>query len=602
MGRDRPRHGRRGIGRSSRARPGPVPVDVSPPPLPRPHPGRDRRRRHRGGLAARRARARSRRARGPAAGGGGGALAGGCDGISGHDRRDPAARAVGRRAAGSFRFIGRALRRLRRAAPRPAIVVCLHLRLSPVARLVAARAARGSASSCTGSRRGGRSAGWSAGRSGARIVLVANSEHTARRFRAANPALARRPISVCHLGVGAAGAPRSGAGGARGVAGPFALIVGRLAGSERYKGHDLLIDLWPRIRAEVPDAHLVVAGDGDDRARLEAPGGRARQLGCGSSGACRTRRSRDLYRESAFFVMPSREEGFGLVFLEAMRAGQGVHRRRGRGRRGHRGRRDRPRRRRRRARAGRKGGRAALPRARARARAWGGRGPSASRGSSPRPTFAAASAPSWGSARRDRGARHQRLPRRRRRRARRRRAARGGRRRGAIRAGQALGGVSARVDPELPRHGGHDARRRGPLRDRPEPAVEPVAQGALRPRPSAEPRASSRTARGAPAACRTWPRPSRTPSASTARASTSACTGSSTIRRISPAPFSSRPSRRRPSAPSTASATSSAPRGPSAAGHRSTGSIASTSPTRSASSTSRSPSTWGSRPTATSTR
>ena len=29
-----------------------------------------------------------------------------------------------------------------------------------------------------------------------------------------------------------------------------------------------------------------------------------------------------LYRDCAFFLMPSRAEGFGLVFLEAMRAGK----------------------------------------------------------------------------------------------------------------------------------------------------------------------------------------------------------------------------------------------------------------------------------------
>ena len=29
-----------------------------------------------------------------------------------------------------------------------------------------------------------------------------------------------------------------------------------------------------------------------------------------------------LYREAAFFVMPSRDEGFGFVYLEAMRAGR----------------------------------------------------------------------------------------------------------------------------------------------------------------------------------------------------------------------------------------------------------------------------------------
>ena len=32
----------------------------------------------------------------------------------------------------------------------------------------------------------------------------------------------------------------------------FALIVARMASGERYKGHDLLITIWPRVAAEVP--------------------------------------------------------------------------------------------------------------------------------------------------------------------------------------------------------------------------------------------------------------------------------------------------------------------------------------------------------------
>jgi len=218
-----------------------------------------------------------------------------------------------------LRFIGRALGSAA-GASRPSIVLCVHLRLSPVGRLVARGRARLGVflHGIEAWRRLGRMERWGLG--GADL-LIANSEHTARRFRAANPALAHRAISVCHLGVDAAGAPRPGIRAAPGVAGPFALIVGRLAGAERYKGHDLLLELWPRIRAEVPDAHLVVAGDGDDRARLE---GRAAALGGGVSfvGRVSDEVLGDLYRESAFFVMPSREEGFGLVFLEAMRAGK----------------------------------------------------------------------------------------------------------------------------------------------------------------------------------------------------------------------------------------------------------------------------------------
>jgi phosphatidylinositol alpha-1,6-mannosyltransferase len=94
-----------------------------------------------------------------------------------------------------------------------------------------------------------------------------------------------------------------------------------MAAGERYKGHDLLITIWPRVAAEVPGARLMVVGDGDDRARLEARAapleGRVSFIGRVSDEALTA-----LYQQCAFFVMPSRDEGFGLVFLEAMRAGK----------------------------------------------------------------------------------------------------------------------------------------------------------------------------------------------------------------------------------------------------------------------------------------
>ena len=46
----------------------------------------------------------------------------------------------------------------------------------------------------------------------------------------------------------------------------MALIVARMSSSERYKGHDALLDVWPRVIAHHPDAVLAIAGDGDDRA------------------------------------------------------------------------------------------------------------------------------------------------------------------------------------------------------------------------------------------------------------------------------------------------------------------------------------------------
>ncbi len=102
----------------------------------------------------------------------------------------------------------------------------------------------------------------------------------------------------------------------------FALTVGRMSASERYKGHDELIEAWPRVLERVPAARLVVAGGGDDRPRLEA---KARAAGLADrilfTGFVSEATLAGLYERAALFALPSRGEGFGLVFLEAMRAG-----------------------------------------------------------------------------------------------------------------------------------------------------------------------------------------------------------------------------------------------------------------------------------------
>src|SRR4029077_13611086 len=48
------------------------------------------------------------------------------------------------------------------------------------------------------------------------------------------------------------------------------MTVSRLAGSERYKGHDRVIRTLPRILLQHPDTIYLVVGDGDDRPRLES--------------------------------------------------------------------------------------------------------------------------------------------------------------------------------------------------------------------------------------------------------------------------------------------------------------------------------------------
>ncbi len=101
----------------------------------------------------------------------------------------------------------------------------------------------------------------------------------------------------------------------------FLLIVGRMSRTERYKGHDQLLEAMTTL----PDVRLVVAGDGDDRPRLEE---KAAALGLGDrtffTGFLSEATLAELYRRCAAFTMPSRGEGFGLVYLEAMRAGKPV--------------------------------------------------------------------------------------------------------------------------------------------------------------------------------------------------------------------------------------------------------------------------------------
>jgi phosphatidylinositol alpha-1,6-mannosyltransferase len=148
--------------------------------------------------------------------------------------------------------------------------------------------------------------------------VVGISAHTVRRFQSANPGFDLIPTLVCHPGVPAEETPRL-----EGRSRDFALIVGRMVSSERYKGHDELLDIWPSVLAKLDRAELWIAGGGDDRGRLEA---KAASLGLADRvrflGEPSEVELRNLYLQCAFFVMPSRNEGFGFVFLEAMRCGK----------------------------------------------------------------------------------------------------------------------------------------------------------------------------------------------------------------------------------------------------------------------------------------
>jgi phosphatidylinositol alpha-1,6-mannosyltransferase len=100
------------------------------------------------------------------------------------------------------------------------------------------------------------------------------------------------------------------------------LTVGRLAADERRKGHDKVIRALPELIAAHPDLVYLVVGEGDDRPRLEEL---ARQLGLEPRvlfvGEAEGAELADYYRLADVFVMPSTQEGFGIVFLEAAAVG-----------------------------------------------------------------------------------------------------------------------------------------------------------------------------------------------------------------------------------------------------------------------------------------
>ncbi len=93
-----------------------------------------------------------------------------------------------------------------------------------------------------------------------------------------------------------------------------------MAADERYKGHDLLLDIWRDVAADVPGAVLRIVGEGNDRPRLQQ---KAAALNLGDQivflGRVSDERLAHEYERCTAVVMPSRGEGFGLVFVEAMR-------------------------------------------------------------------------------------------------------------------------------------------------------------------------------------------------------------------------------------------------------------------------------------------
>jgi glycosyltransferase involved in cell wall biosynthesis len=101
------------------------------------------------------------------------------------------------------------------------------------------------------------------------------------------------------------------------------LTVGRMDSSERYKGHDQVLDALPGLLESNAGLRYLVAGEGDDRNRLTRL---AKELGVSDRVTFAGYREdlADCYAACDIYVMPSTQEGFGIVFLEALASGRPV--------------------------------------------------------------------------------------------------------------------------------------------------------------------------------------------------------------------------------------------------------------------------------------
>ncbi len=124
-------------------------------------------------------------------------------------------------------------------------------------------------------------------------------------------------IRVIHPGVDTARFTPAPAGRPAGP--PTFVYLGRL---KRYKGVETAIRAAVLARRSVPDLRLLVAGQGDDRARLERL---ATSLGAGDGvrflGFVDEATKLRLLRESTANVFPSPKEGWGITVMEAAACG-----------------------------------------------------------------------------------------------------------------------------------------------------------------------------------------------------------------------------------------------------------------------------------------
>lgn len=227
---------------------------------------------------------------------------------------------------GRARFVWAAVRRSLLSGPLD-LIYCAHINLMPSALLASAISRAPIVLAIYGIdvwSHQGRLARWLASRHASSVISI--SSVTAERFNRWCPF----PREKLHIVPNAirlndyGPAPRNATCSAKyGLEDRKVLLTfGRMVGRSRAKGFDEVIEILPRLALQVPNIVYVCAGDGPDRARLEA---KAQSLGISArvifTGRIEEATKADLFRSADLYVMPSRGEGFGFVVLEALASG-----------------------------------------------------------------------------------------------------------------------------------------------------------------------------------------------------------------------------------------------------------------------------------------
>ncbi|WP_269086141.1 glycosyltransferase [[Phormidium ambiguum] IAM M-71] len=101
------------------------------------------------------------------------------------------------------------------------------------------------------------------------------------------------------------------------------LTVARLDQDEQYKGYDQIIQALPEIRRHIPNIHYILVGKGSDRSRITQLISQLNLQDCVTlAGFIPDSELGDHYNLCDVFAMPSKGEGFGIVYLEALACGK----------------------------------------------------------------------------------------------------------------------------------------------------------------------------------------------------------------------------------------------------------------------------------------